>query len=1176
MTPRKTPQKIGTEIATAPQRVLPAVSPMLSVLRTASTSVCLKKIMPLAPHLFGWVCALILCFSQPWGLTAADTKLDLAVNPLKFLSGALVAWTDTFTMGQLQNQAYGYLFPQGLFFLLTDGLPDWVAQRLWWTLVIGVGYSGFYLLIQRVLFKSAGLNSAGLSTVKTSSNGFVTACAVLGALGYVLSPRVLTTLTAISSETWPMMVAPWILAPFIRPSVTDPARGKNSAVGDVEKQKKQPLTKLPIRTIALSVCAVGMLGAVNATASLAACVPAGLYLLYRRHFKVLAGWLCGCALVSMWWIVPLLVLGHYSVNFTDYIESAGVTTHWLSLPEILRGTTSWLPFVDGERQAGTLLVSQPIFVFFTLMVAAAGLIGLRSICTHNHFWLFLFGVGLSVLGGAHLATDFLNGSGAALRNVHKFDLLIRMPLMLGIAALPASLGVFSTQSEVAADRGRESTKIAGIAQTVSVSKANATTNRITSRRLAGTLLVALCMIGASAPAWSTRLLPIGAYERIPDYWVEAAEFINTHAQKTRTLILPQASFARQEWGTTRDEPAQALLEVPWAVRDAIPLVDGDMIRSLSMTSKHPTQAQLERLGIGVVIVRHDLINTKADVDTLLPEADFPHREIHRFGQLDVVVLDTERGMLISAEDPVPVAGGGEVLSLLGPGMYQLVDAHAQIVTDTPMLTARNYGAIDSVSAPLATPAEGADVLNPVLDYQSAGPLTVVSTFGQVQASSSASDATNFGGAQAEHSLTASVDGDKTTAWYPQLGRSQGEWLSLTIENATGADIGTDISSMSDSTAEAELQQDHQIHQAHQARYLNLLTEGSDAEFTFEVADARITRHITVGKETRIRLPGQGKSVRIIVETHSRVGIAEAHIEGADISRVVTVANTSADVRQFLFQRLYSTTDTIIRRFTAPREMTVNIETSACSQEVLIDDTSYHCGDQVILASGVHELRTDSRWVSLTENDYSASGAKTMPFTGYVTALDKKQTIITHRAANPGLRGFIGETELQATTINSGVQGFIVPAGISGEFRMSFAGDHIYRLGLFIGGILWLGTMLSCLLLIRQRSRMSSPSINNAASTTASTSTSYSGYLAWLTVTLGLGVSTGWLALPIMAITWAVRRWTFFRASWIIGVLMALAALWVMRAPWPHSGYDSAIYLASLACVGAVTAVVLRR
>lgn len=103
------------------------------------------------PHLVGWILAALFSFLQPWGLIAADTKHDLVANPRQFLGGALHAWSDTFPLGQVQNQAYGYLFPHGLFFLITDPLPDWVAQRLWWTIVLGVGYSGTLILLRRLL-----------------------------------------------------------------------------------------------------------------------------------------------------------------------------------------------------------------------------------------------------------------------------------------------------------------------------------------------------------------------------------------------------------------------------------------------------------------------------------------------------------------------------------------------------------------------------------------------------------------------------------------------------------------------------------------------------------------------------------------------------------------------------------------------------------------------------------------------------------------------------------------------------------------------------------------------------------------------------------------------------------------------------------------------------------------
>src|SRR5258707_4430632 len=142
--------------------------------------------------------ALALTFAQSPGQISPDTKLDLTANPLRFLARATNLWNSELPFGQAQNQAYGYLFPHGTFFLIGHllGVPGWMTQRLWWALLLTVGFWG--------LLRVAEALGIGSPTSR-----------VIGAAAFALSPRVLTTLGSISSETLPMMLAPWGLLPTI-------------------------------------------------------------------------------------------------------------------------------------------------------------------------------------------------------------------------------------------------------------------------------------------------------------------------------------------------------------------------------------------------------------------------------------------------------------------------------------------------------------------------------------------------------------------------------------------------------------------------------------------------------------------------------------------------------------------------------------------------------------------------------------------------------------------------------------------------------------------------------------------------------------------------------------------------------------------------------------------------
>jgi arabinofuranan 3-O-arabinosyltransferase len=178
------------------------------------------------------VCAglTLLALLQSPGRIVADTKIDLAVNPVGFIARALHLWDPTGAFGQVQNQAYGYLWPMGPFFVVGTGigLPAWVVQRLWWALLMCLAYTGAVVLARRL----------GIGTPVSR---------LVAGLVFALSPRILTQIGEVSAESWPTAIAPWVLIPLV--GLADDRR--------------------PYRAVLLSALAVTCAGGVNGTAVLA-------------------------------------------------------------------------------------------------------------------------------------------------------------------------------------------------------------------------------------------------------------------------------------------------------------------------------------------------------------------------------------------------------------------------------------------------------------------------------------------------------------------------------------------------------------------------------------------------------------------------------------------------------------------------------------------------------------------------------------------------------------------------------------------------------------------------------------------------------------------------------------------------------------------------------------------
>jgi arabinofuranan 3-O-arabinosyltransferase len=749
--------------------------------------------------------ALALSIASSPGDISPDTKLDLTVNPLRFLSRATNLWNSELPFGQAQNQAYGYLFPHGTFFLAGHllGLPGWLTQRLWWALLLTVGFWG--------VLRVAEALSIGSPTSR-----------VVAATAFVLSPRVLTTLGSISSETLPIMLAPWVLLPTILA-----LRGDRS-----------------VRRLAGQAgVAVALMGAVNAIATLAGCLPAVIWWAChrpnRRWWRYTGWWLLALALAMTWWAVALILMARISPPFLDFIESSGVTTQWSSLVEVLRGTDSWTPFVAPNATAGAPLVTGSVAILATALVAAAGLAGLARragggmpargrLVTMLLVGVVLLGVGYS--GGlgspvAHQVQAFLDAGGAPLRNVHKLESLIRIPVVLGLAEL-----------------------LGRIPLPGSVPKSvwlHAFAHPERDRRVAAGIVVLTALTAATSLAWSGRITPPGTFKEIPGYWQETADWLSAHntgkPTPGRVLVVPGAPFATQLWGTSHDEPLQVLGDSPWGVRDSIPLTPPTTIRALDSVQRlfaagRPSAGladTLARQGISYVVVRNDLDpdSSRSARPILVHRAISGSPRLRKVAQFGAAVgpgpvsgFVTDSGLRprypavevyrVAAGNPAApyladvdqmsrVDGGPEALLRLderrrltgqpplGPALLTADAVSAGLpvpqvtVTDTPLARETDYGRVDDHSSAIRASGDSRHTFNRVPDYPSPGADTVYGGWngGRLTASSSSSDSTVLPDVATAASPAAAIDSDSATAWVSNgLQSAVGQWLRIDFDH----------------------------------------------------------------------------------------------------------------------------------------------------------------------------------------------------------------------------------------------------------------------------------------------------------------------------------------------------------------------------------------------------------
>ena len=587
------------------------------------------------------------------------------------------------------------------------------------------------------------------------------------------------------------------------------------------------------------------MGAVNAVATLTGCLAALVWWAAHRPNKLwwrFTAWWALCAVLAVtWWVVALVMLGRISPPFLDFIESSGVTTQWLSLIEVLRGTYSWTPFVAPTATAGTSLVTGSVAVLATTLVAAAGLAGLalRTMPARGRLITMLL-VGLALLtvgysGGlgspvAQQVQAFLDAAGTPVRNVHKLEPLIRLPLVLGLAHLLGRIPLPGTVSRPEWVR------------------AFAYPER--DKRVAVGIVVLVALAAGTALAWTGRLTPAGTFTAIPQYWHDTAAWLDEHNDSDgqaagRVLVVPGAPFATQTWGNSHDEPLQVLGDSPWGVRDSIPLTPPQTIRALDSVQRlfaagRPSAGladTLARQGISYVVVRNDLdpetsrsarpilVHRTMDLSPGLSKVAqfgepvgpgtlpgfitdsglrplYPAVEIYRVDPPGPTSIPT-RPYVADTDAMARVDGGPEALlrlderrRLLGqpPLGPMLLTADAEraglpapivTVTDTPVARETDYGRVDDHSSAIRAPNDIRHTFNRVMDYPAGGADTVYGNWpgGRLSVSSSAADSTALPNVATALGPAAAIDGDTSTSWVSNaLQAAVGQWLQVDFDH----------------------------------------------------------------------------------------------------------------------------------------------------------------------------------------------------------------------------------------------------------------------------------------------------------------------------------------------------------------------------------------------------------
>jgi arabinofuranan 3-O-arabinosyltransferase len=529
-----------------------------------------------------WLVALIILVANHPGQMIFDTKLGVDIDASDFLARLWPLWDPREWLGTLQDQYIGYAIPMAPFFLIGQAmrLPIWMIERLWLSLLIAAGFWGITKLT---------------TALRIGSNG----SRLLAGVAFVLWPTFTIVIGSTSAAALPGLLVPWAILPLV--TMLEGGARPGGAT-----HPNPPGRRSLLVGCARSGVAVMLMGGVNAVVTICVLLLPGMYILThsRGLRRIRASLLWGVAVfaATAWWVVPLLLQGKYSFNFLPYVEQSATTTKTMSTDAFLRGDGNWTAYFNLGMpwlSAGWTMVANPAAIIAAAVAAGAGLYGLARRDMPEQLWLRL-SVAIAALvalvgypgplgGPAHAMVDaLLNGTLAPFRNVSKFEPVIGLALVLGIAHVLAH----TRNTVIPAPRGSR----------------HVTTNIVLAPA------VALTLAGLALPYLTGQILQPGAFNQVPNYWTQAANYLAAHSPNQTALVVPGDSHGLYLWGEPIDDPLEPLARSPWVERALVPYggpgsqVFLDTAESAFESGQDVPglPAYLARGGIKYVVVRNDL------------------------------------------------------------------------------------------------------------------------------------------------------------------------------------------------------------------------------------------------------------------------------------------------------------------------------------------------------------------------------------------------------------------------------------------------------------------------------------------------------------------------------------------------------------------------------------------